>query len=66
MSDVVIGSNTRVCCTCDYWVGDRQPKMGGFSVVRNPDGKCYLINPEGIPKKSMYSCGQWKKWGALK
>ena len=59
------GSNLKICATCDYWVGNRTPKMGGFSVCRSESGKCYVIHPNGVDKKAMYTCNLWKKWGAL-
>ena len=66
MSDITIGSNTKICGTCDYFICDREPKLGGFVVIKKEDGKCYLVNSLGVPRKVMYTCGSWKKWGVLK
>lgn len=66
MAGQTISSNVKVCATCDYYDGPRTPKLGGFLIVNGDDGKCYVSNMIGIPKKAMYTCGRWQKWGALR
>ena len=66
MAGQTLGSNVQVCATCGHWNGNRTPKMGGFVIINNEDGKCYVIDMQGVPKKALYGCGQWIKWAALK
>jgi hypothetical protein len=59
-------SNVRVCATCVKWNGDRIPMLGGFVKIKDVNGKCYLFNPQGVPRHAMQSCDGWEKWPILK
>lgn len=63
---ITTSSNVKVCATCDYCAINRTPKMGGFVIVNEDKGVCYLTNSLGVPKYAMYTCNAWKKWGVLK
>ena len=64
--------NRKLCGTCEYWVGPRQPNMYGTSVIL-PDqsiiGKCWCLNgphARGERYSNYTTCFCYKKWSVLK
>ena len=62
----------KLCATCEYWVGPRQPDFYGSHVVL-PDqcvkGKCMCLNAPWARSdrfSNTTTCNNYKKWGVLK
>ena len=67
-----MGSGHKLCATCEYWVGQRQPDFYGNAVLL-PDqsikGKCWCLNgPHARAERLSNTCAcfNYKKWAALK
>lgn len=62
-------SSARVCVTCSFWCGSRQPSWDRQYVEydsSNDRGECAGGGWDRYDKSANYSCPQWKKWGALR
>ena len=67
-----MGGNSKLCGTCDYWLGSRQPNFYGTHVVlasQCVNGKCGCLS--GIRARmdtfsNTTACNCYKKWAALK
>lgn len=63
---------SKLCGTCEYWVGPRQPNIyGTFVILENQSvsGKCWCLNcPYARSSKlsNTCSCNYYKKWSVLK
>ena len=67
-----MGSHQKLCATCEYWMGTRQPNWLGSHVIL-PDqsiaGKCWCLNgPHARAERysNHTTCQCYKKWSVLK
>ena len=65
-------SGSKLCATCNYWVGPREPDYFA-SGVELPDqctkGKCWCLNGP-FPRSERFSnngcCSRYEKWAILR
>ena len=67
-----INGQNKLCATCEYWIGPRQPSFYGNAVILESQavkGKCWCLNGPH-PRADRYSnfsfCFCYKKWSALR
>lgn len=67
-----INGQNKLCATCEYWLGPRQPNFYGTAVILESQavkGKCWCLNGPH-PRADRYSnfsfCFCYKKWSALR
>ena len=63
----------RLCATCCYWVGPREPNFYGRAAVldeQSVKGKCFCLNGGPHARAERYSnscaCSCYKKWCVLR
>lgn len=67
-----MSGNSKLCATCEYWVGSRQPNTFGSTVIledQSIKGKCFCLNgPHARTERlsNSTSCFCYKKWATLK
>ena len=67
-----MGSCQKLCATCEYWSGPRQPNWLGSHVVlpdQSVGGKCVCLNgPHARADRlsNMTACYCYEKWKVLK
>lgn len=67
-----MGSCQKLCATCEFWIGPRQPNEYATSVIlpeQSIKGKCWCLQgPHARAEKYSNSttCFCYKKWGVLK
>ena len=67
-----MGSCQKLCATCEYWLGPRQPYFYGDLVVlpdQSINGKCGCMNApfyRGDRLSNSSICNCYKKWAVLK
>lgn len=67
-----MSSGQKLCGTCEYWVGSRQPDFYGSASVlpeQSTNGKCWCLNSplaRGDRFSNNSGCFCYKKWSALK
>ncbi len=64
-------SSNEKCATCDYWSGPREIiNFGNYDRVENNDrGACNFPGSASRHidnKPAVFSCPNWRKWGAIK
>lgn len=60
------GSSAKICATCEYWSGTRNPKIS-FVEVMSDAGMCYVtFNVTGIKRLCQEGCEKWCRWKILK
>ena len=67
-----MSGHSKLCATCEYWVGQRQPNFYGTSVMLSEQGvkgKCWCLTGP-YARADRYSnfttCQCYKKWSVLK
>lgn len=67
-----MAGHSKLCGTCEYWVGSRQPNTFGSAVIldgQSVNGKCFCLNgphARGDRLSNSTTCNCYKKWAALK
>lgn len=67
-----MNGNSKLCATCDYWVGTRQPNSFGTMVILEDQcvrGKCWCLkgpHARGERFSNYTSCFCYEKWKVLK
>ena len=67
-----MGGHSKLCGTCEYWMGARQPNTFGSSVIladQSVSGKCWCLNgPHARSERfsNTTTCFSYKKWSVLK
>ena len=67
-----MGSGQKLCGTCEYWLGQRQPDYFGGSVIlpeQSINGKCGCLNCPFARSERLSNtcaCSNYKKWSVLK
>ena len=62
-------SSNRVCVTCAFWCGARQPSTYRDRVEYDSSddrGECAGGGYNRYEKSAGFSCADWEKWGALR
>ena len=66
-----MSEHSKLCATCEYWMGTRQPNTYGSAVVlpeQSVKGKCWCLNgPHARADRYSNSttCSRYKKWAVL-
>ena len=67
-----MGGHNKLCGTCEYWLGARQPNFYASHVVlaaESINGKCGCLNgphARGDRLSNYTACNYYKKWAILK
>lgn len=67
-----MAGHQKLCATCEYWVGTRQPNFYSTHVVleaQSCKGKCWCLNgPHARAERysNFTTCQCYKKWSVLK
>ena len=67
-----MGGHSKLCATCEFWVGPRQPDTFGGMVIlpeQSVYGKCWCLNgPHARADRlsNFTTCSCYKKWGMLR
>ena len=67
-----MGGHSKLCATCEYWIGPRQPNEYGSTVIlreQSIKGKCWCLNgphARGERYSNSTTCFCYKKWAVLK
>ena len=67
-----MSGNSKLCGTCEYWTGSRQPNTFGSAVIlesQSIPGKCFCLNgphARGERLSNSTSCFCYKKWATLR
>ena len=67
-----MGGHSKLCATCEYWIGPRQPNEYGSTVIlpeQSIKGKCWCLNgphAHGERYSNSTTCFCYKKWAVLK
>ena len=62
----------RLCATCEYWIGTREPNYFGDRVIldnQSSKGKCWYLNgpfPRSDRPSNMCACSCYEKWKVLR
>ena len=70
--DYPMAGHTKLCGTCEFWVGPRQPNFYGNTVMlpaQNTKGNCWCLTcPYARMEKysNTTTCMYYKKWSVLK
>ena len=65
-------SCTKLCVTCNYWMGPRMPNQWANQVIvdeQSVKGKCWCLNgPHARADRysNTCSCSRYEKWSVLK
>lgn len=68
MTTVTQSSNSKICVTCAYYVGERIPQRAFIRYESDSRGKCMRppCPTDGYTKMCSQNCGFWRKWEALR
>ena len=67
-----MNGNSKLCATCDYWVGTRHPNSFGTMVIlenQSISGKCWCLkrpHARGDRLSNYTACFNYEKWKVLK
>ena len=67
-----MGGHSKLCATCEYWIGPRQPNEYRSTVIlpeQSIKGKCWCLNgphARGERYSNSTTCFCYKKWAVLK
>ena len=70
--DYPMGGHQKLCGTCAYWLGAREPNFYGTNVMlesQSVKGKCWCMqSPYARTEKysNTTTCSYYKKWEVLK
>ena len=65
-------SCTKLCVTCQYWMGPRMPNQWGTGVIAEAQsikGKCWNLNgpfARADRLSNFGACSRYEKWSVLK
>ena len=63
---------SKLCATCEFWVGPRQPDTYGMAVIlpaQSVPGKCWCLNgphARATAQSNQTTCGCYQKWAVLR
>lgn len=66
-----MGGAQRLCATCEYWIGRREPNYFGNMVVldsQSERGKCFCLNGPHVRAERLSNssvCSRYEKWKVL-
>ena len=66
-----MGGTQRLCATCEYWIGPREPNYFGNMVVladQSVKGKCFCLGgPHARADRfsNTTTCSRYEKWKVL-
>ena len=67
-----MGSTMKLCATCEYWIGTRQPNFYATHVVlptQSVEGKCFCMGGPHFRANRLSNsttCFKYEKWKMLK
>lgn len=67
-----MSEGAKLCATCEYWIGPRQPNYIGSHVEleqQSVKGKCFCYGGPHMRSErlsNMCACSRYEKWSVLK
>ena len=67
-----MGGHSKLCATCEYWIGPREPNYYGNMVVienQSAKGRCWCLNgpyPRADRLNNITACSRYQKWAVLR
>ena len=72
MMDYRMNGNSKLCGTCEFWTGPRQPDTFGATIIladQHTSGKCWCLNgphARGERFSNNTTCFCYEKWKVLR